>query len=50
MFTESPSAACEVETGILKSPIPRPIIAKTEVMRENPIRIGLNFGTDLDTR
>jgi hypothetical protein len=50
MLTESPSAACEVATGILRSPIPRPTIAKTDVMREDPIPISLNFGTDLVTR
>jgi hypothetical protein len=50
MLTESPSAACEDATGTLRSAIPRPTIAKTDVMREDPSRIGLNFGADSNTR
>jgi hypothetical protein len=50
MLTESPSAACDDATGILRSPIPRPTIAKTDVTREDPSRIGLNCGADSNTR
>jgi hypothetical protein len=46
MFTESPSAACEVPVGRARRAIPRLTVAKTDVIRDQPSRTDLNFGAN----